>query len=84
MSQDKNNQTYNGYHISEIIEMAWCDKTSFDDIFVITGLHESDVITLMRRHLKISSFKMWRKRVSGRTTKHAKREIHALDDGDGA
>lgn len=82
MSQDKNNQTYNGYHISEIIEMAWCDKTSFDDIFVITGLHESDVITLMRRHLKISSFKMWRKRVSGRKAKHDQRINTSSYDGD--
>lgn len=56
--------------ISEVIEMAWCDKTSFDDIYDITGLSETDVIKLMRQHLKPSSFRLWRKRVSGRLLKH--------------
>ena len=37
---------------SEIIEMAWCDKTSFDDIKAITGLAESEVIRIMRQNLK--------------------------------
>jgi uncharacterized protein (TIGR03643 family) len=57
---------------SEIIEMAWCDKTSFDDIEAITGLPEKAVITIMRQNLKPSSFRLWRKRVSGRKAKHAK------------
>lgn len=57
--------------ISEIIEMAWCDTTSFDCIQKQTGLLEKDVIKIMRTHMKPSSFKMWRKRVSGRKTKHA-------------
>ena len=60
-------------HISEIIEMAWCDKTSFDDIHICTGLSESQIIKLMRSHLKPSSFRLWRKRVTGRKTKHKKR-----------
>jgi len=55
---------------SEIIEMAWCDKTSFDSIEHITGLPEKDVILLMRKSLKASSFRMWRKRVYGRKAKH--------------
>jgi len=55
---------------SEIIDMAWCDKTSFDDIQAITGLSESDTIQLMRKKLKRSSFRLWRKRVSGRRAKH--------------
>lgn len=58
--------------LSEIIEMAWCDKTSFDDIETITGLSEKEVIKLMRENLKPSSFRLWRKRVSGRTMKHKK------------
>ncbi|MEL6606692.1 MAG: TIGR03643 family protein [Bacteroidota bacterium] len=58
--------------ISEIIEMAWTDKVSFDDIRALTGLSEADTISIMRRNLKPSSFRMWRKRVSGRTTKHRK------------
>jgi uncharacterized protein (TIGR03643 family) len=57
-------------NISEIIEMAWCDKTSFDDLQAHTGLSESKVIRLMRKNLKPSSFRLWRKRVSGRTSKH--------------
>lgn len=56
----------------EIIEMAWCDKTSFDDIQEITGLSESEVINIMRLNLKPNSFKLWRKRVSGRKAKHRK------------
>lgn len=59
--------------ISEIIEMAWCDKTAFDDIEKITGLAEKEVIIIMRDHMKPSSFRMWRKRVSGRSAKHKHR-----------
>jgi len=62
----------NDAHISEIIQMAWCDKTSFDDIHNHTGLTESDTIKLMRSNLKPSSFRLWRKRVSGRKAKHKK------------
>lgn len=59
------------YH-SEIIEMAWCDHTSFDAIYAQTGLREKDVIQVMRAYMKPSSFRMWRKRVSGRKEKHDK------------
>ena len=62
-------------NISEIIEMAWCDKTSFDNIREITGLSEYDVIQIMRQNLKSSSFRLWRKRVAGRTTKHEKLNV---------
>ena len=58
--------------ISEIIELAWRDEVSFDDIYTQTGLLEKEVISLMRSHMKPSSFRMWRKRVTGRKTKHAK------------
>lgn len=61
---------------SEIIEMAWCDETSFDDIKVQTGLSESEVIQIMRSNMKPSSFRMWRKRVSGRKAKHDKLSRH--------
>ena len=56
--------------ISAIIEMAWDDETSFDAIQAQTGLAEKDVIAIMRREMKPSSFRMWRKRVSGRASKH--------------
>ncbi len=54
-----------------IIEMAWEDRTSFEAIEAQFGLKEKEVITLMRKEMKASSFKMWRQRTNGRTTKHA-------------
>ncbi len=56
--------------ISNIIRMAWEDRTSFEEITERTGMVERDVIEVMRRELKASSFRLWRKRVSGRITKH--------------
>ena len=56
--------------ISRIIEMAWEDRTTFDAIEAQFGINEQDVINLMRNNMKPSSFKLWRKRVSGRNTKH--------------
>lgn len=56
-----------------IIRMAWEDRTTFDEIKEKTGLNEAQVIKLMRNEMKPSSFRMWRKRVSGRITKHRKR-----------
>lgn len=57
-----------------IIEMAWEDRTSFEAIKLQFGLTERDVIRLMRRTLKRSSFNLWRKRVnSGISQKHTKK-----------
>tara|TARA_B100000963_G_scaffold137922_1_gene120022 strand:- start:618 stop:854 length:237 start_codon:yes stop_codon:yes gene_type:complete len=56
--------------ISRIIEMAWEDRTPFDAINKSFKLNEQEVKSLMRRELSNSSYKMWRKRVSGRKTKH--------------
>ena len=58
--------------LDRIIEMAWEDRTSFDAIKKQFGILEKDVIKLMRKELKEKSFKMWRKRVNGRSTKHSK------------
>lgn len=58
--------------IDNLIRMAWEDRTSFEEIYEQTRLTEADVIKLMRSQLKSSSFRMWRKRVSGRLTKHRK------------
>ena len=55
-----------------IIEMAWEDRTTFEAIEFQFGLNEQEVIALMRREMKPKSFKMWRKRVQGRKTKHEK------------
>jgi uncharacterized protein (TIGR03643 family) len=57
--------------ISRIIEMAWEDRTPFEAIESQFGLNESAVIRLMRSQMKASSFKMWRKRMNARSTKHA-------------
>tara|TARA_B100002052_G_scaffold19014_1_gene15070 strand:+ start:133 stop:447 length:315 start_codon:yes stop_codon:yes gene_type:complete len=66
----------NGTDIDRIIEMAWEDRTTFDAILETFCLNETEVISLMRRNLKPSSFRLWRKRVSGRKTKHlAKRNF---------
>lgn len=56
--------------IDRIIEMAWEDRTPFDAILEQFGLKEQEVIELMRKEMKRSSWKMWRERVQGRTTKH--------------
>ncbi len=57
--------------IDRIIEMAWEDRTTFEAIEMQFGLKEKEVIALMRKEMKASSFKMWRKRTNGRVTKHA-------------
>jgi uncharacterized protein (TIGR03643 family) len=57
--------------IDRVIQMAWEDRTSFDAIQAQFALNVSEVIKLMRAQLKRSSFEMWRKRVTGRKTKHA-------------
>lgn len=56
--------------VDRIIEMAWEDRTPFDAIELQFGVPEKDVIQLMRQEMKLSSWKMWRKRVQGRSTKH--------------
>ena len=57
--------------IDRVIEMAWEDRTSFEAIHYQFGLSEKEVIELMRKEMKSSSFRLWRKRVSGLKTKHA-------------
>jgi uncharacterized protein (TIGR03643 family) len=58
--------------VSTIIRLAWEDRTTFEEILTRTGATEREVITIMRRELKPSSFRLWRKRVNGRVTKHRK------------
>jgi uncharacterized protein (TIGR03643 family) len=59
--------------IDRVIEMAWEDRTPFDAIEMQFGLSEQAVIELMRRELRPSSWRLWRKRVQGRGTKHVAR-----------
>jgi uncharacterized protein (TIGR03643 family) len=65
--------------IDRVIEMAWEDRTTFDAIKKQFELSESDVIKLMRTHLKPGSFRLWRSRVQGRKTKHQK--LRTFDKG---
>jgi uncharacterized protein (TIGR03643 family) len=62
-----------------IIEMAWEDRTPFDAIEYQFGLKEADVKTLMKKELKFSSYKLWRKRVESCKTKHLKKRIDGID-----
>ena len=56
--------------ISAVIQMAWEDRTTFETIMERVGVSESEVIKIMRSELKPDSFKLWRKRMKGKTTKH--------------
>ncbi|WP_419212240.1 TIGR03643 family protein [Maribacter sp. X9] len=65
--------------LDRIIEMAWEDRTPFDAITFQFGISEQETIEIMRREMKPSSFRMWRKRVQGRATKHAKLRTVGID-----
>jgi uncharacterized protein (TIGR03643 family) len=66
------NKELNVGDIDRIIEMAWEDRTPFDAIKIQFGLNEQAVRNLMRKELKISSYRLWRKRVENCKTKHIK------------
>ena len=70
---------FNEVQLDRIIEMAWEDRTPFDAITFQFGISEQQTIELMRREMKSTSFKMWRKRVQGRATKHAKLRADGID-----
>ncbi len=53
-----------------VIQMAWEDRTTFEAIREQFGLQPGQVIKLMRKNLKPSSFRLWRERTTGRKTKH--------------
>jgi len=66
----KSIKNYNAEDTSRIIEMAWEDRTPFEAIEGLFGINSNQLIDLMRSELKIGSFKIWRKRMRGRQTKH--------------
>ncbi|PRY60198.1 uncharacterized protein (TIGR03643 family) [Vreelandella songnenensis] len=66
---------------SRVIEMAWEDRTPFEAIETLFGLAEPDVIEVMRSELKPGSFRLWRKRVTGRATKHRALRSPAIQRG---
>jgi uncharacterized protein (TIGR03643 family) len=57
---------------SRIIEMAWEDRTTFESIKTTYGLDEPALMKLMKASLKLSSYKLWRKRVKEKSIKHEK------------
>jgi uncharacterized protein (TIGR03643 family) len=67
-----NNALFSEKDINRIIEMAWEDRTPFEAIEFQFGLKEKEVIEFMRKNSLPSSFKMWRKRMTSRKTKHLK------------
>jgi len=66
----KINKKFSKEDINRIIEMAWEDRTTFESIKKQFGINQDEVIKIMRKNLKLKSFKLWRKRTSGRKTKH--------------
>ena len=66
------------HDVSRIIEMAWEDRTPFEAIHEDYGLSEKDVIKLMRAEMKPSSFRVWRKRVTARKTKHLSKRSYTV------
>jgi uncharacterized protein (TIGR03643 family) len=62
--------TFSAEDTSRIIEMAWEDRTPFEAIALQFGLNDAAVVVFMRQQLKPSSFRLWRKRIAGRVTKH--------------
>lgn len=70
----------NPRQIDRVIEMAWEDRTPFEAITYQFELAEKDVIALMRKELKRSSFNLWRARVnSGVSQKHLKKRSEEID-----
>ena len=58
-----------------VIWAAWADRVTFEEIKKKTGKSESDVIKIMRRNLKPSSFRLWRERAKRKSIKHRKKFI---------
>ena len=56
-----------------VIWAAWADRITFEDIKKVTGKSETEIIKIMRKSLKSSSFKLWRKRVKNKSIKHLKK-----------
>ena len=60
------------YDENWIIWAAWADRITFEEIYEKTGKTEGEVIKFMRKSLKPSSFRLWRKRVANKSIKHRK------------
>lgn len=64
--------------INRIIEMAWEDRTPFDAISFQFGISEEQVKQLMKKELRFSSYKLWRKRVEACKTKHSAKRVEDI------
>lgn len=78
-AEKKTIQTFDDRDIDRIIQMAWEDRTPFEAIEFQFGLKEKEVIAFMRAHSLPSSFKMWRKRMKARKTKHSALREQSVD-----
>jgi|TARA_Y100001949_G_scaffold131363_1_gene112696 uncharacterized protein (TIGR03643 family) len=56
-----------------VVWAAWADRITFEDIKKKTGKTENEVIKIMRKTLKPSSFRLWRKRAKNQSIKHRKK-----------
>jgi len=56
-----------------IMWAAWADRITFEEIREKTGKIEAEVIKIMRKNLKPSSFRLWRERVHNKSIKHRKK-----------
>ena len=70
---------FSAISLDRIIEMAWEDRTPFDAIYFQFGIKEADVKVLMKKELKFSSYKLWRKRVENCKTKHSAKRVEGID-----
>jgi uncharacterized protein (TIGR03643 family) len=58
--------------MSRLIEMAWEDRTPFEAILKTYQLDEPSLMRIMQAQLKPSSYRLWRKRVKEKSSKHLK------------
>jgi len=81
VNEEKNNSktTLSTIDTDRIIEMAWEDRTPFDVIKIQFGLSEVQVKALMKKTLKFSSYKLWRKRVEACKTKHLAKRVASIN-----
>ena len=54
--------------ISDIIDLAWDDQTNFSHITKIYKIDEGEVKKIMKKNIKLKSYKIWRKRISQRSS----------------
>ena len=56
-----------------VIWVVWSELLRFEEIEKKTGKIESEVIKIIRRSVKLTSFRLWRKRVNQKSIKHRKK-----------